>query len=117
MAAPRSRSVAGLKPSIGERSAVGLATGCTTYGVTMITSSSSPRWKSLDLNSAPITGTSPIHGRAFVWSILVFCSNPAMAKLWPLPSSIVVSARRTVSAGIVSVPPETGTLTAPFVLN
>ena len=32
----------------------------------MITSSLSPRWKSLDLNSAPITGTSPIHGRAFV---------------------------------------------------
>ena len=47
--------------------------------------------------------------------MLVFCSSPAMAKLWPLPSSIVVSARRTVSAGMVSVPPDTGTLTAPLV--
>ena len=38
-----------------------------------------------------------------------------MAKLWPLPNSTVVSARRTVSAGIVSVPPAIGTLTAPLV--
>ena len=36
-----------------------------------------------------------------------------MAKLWPLPSSTVVSARRTVRAGMVSVPPRIGTLTAP----
>ena len=101
----RSRSVAGRKPSVGSRNASGDGAGCTMYGVTMITSSLSPRWKSFDLNNAPITGTSPMPGSALVRSVLVRCSRPAMAKLWPLPSSTVVSARRTVSAGMVSVPP------------
>src|SRR5215467_6308839 len=41
-----------------------------------------------------------------------------IAKLWPLPNSTVVSARRTVSAGIVSVALALiGTLTAPLLLS
>ena len=36
-------------------------------------------------------------GRAF-WALLLI--NPAIMKLWPEPSSTVVSARRTVKAGI-----------------
>ena len=59
----RSRSVAGAKPSVGRCSAPGWAAGFTRYGVTMITSSLSPRWKSFDLNSAPITGSSPMTGQ------------------------------------------------------
>jgi len=30
---------------------------------------------------------------------MVFCSNPAMAKLWPSRSSIVVLVRRTIRLG------------------
>ena len=37
-----------------------------------------------------------------------------MAKLWPLPSSTVVSARRTDRAGMRIVPPESGSSTAPL---
>ena len=35
-----------------------------------------------------------------------------MAKVWPLPSSTVVSARRTVSAGTTEEPPVAVTVTA-----
>ena len=81
----------------------------------MITSSLSPRWKSLDLNSAPITGISPIHGRAFVLSRLVFCSNPAIAKLWPLPAPpLSLHAAQSVQ-GLSAYPLPSGTLTAPLV--
>ena len=43
---------------------------------------------------------SPSIGRPLIGLLVVSCSRPAIAKLWPLPSSTVVSARRTVSAGI-----------------
>ena len=67
----------------------------------MITSSVSLRWKRSERNSAPSTGTSPSPGQRRCRSVRALsCSRPAMAKLWPLPSSTVVSARRTVSAGI-----------------
>ena len=59
--------VGGRPEPIGRRrSCAGLDAGWTMYGVTMITSSLSPRWKSFDLNSAPMTGNSPMPGRAFV---------------------------------------------------
>ena len=46
------------------------------------------------------------------------CISPASAKLSPLPSSTVVSARLTVSAGIVTVADEViGTETAPVLLS
>ena len=43
----------------------------------------------------------PSSGKRLMSWVVSFCSSPPMAKLWPLPSSTVVSARRTVRAGMV----------------
>src|SRR5512132_2553233 len=67
----------------------------------MITSSVSLRRKRSEVNSLPRTGMSPSSGSFFtLWSLLLD-NSPAMAKLWPLPSSTVVSARLVRSAGTV----------------
>ena len=42
---------------------------------------------------------SPRPGTSFAVIWFVDCTRPAMAKVWPLASSTVVSARRTVSDG------------------
>ena len=68
-------------------------------GVTMITSSVWPRWKLLDLKSAPSTGMVPRPGIFESFCDELFCISPAMAKLWPLARSTVVSARRVLSQG------------------
>ena len=41
-------------------------------------------------------------GNRVTCDVMLFCSKPPMAKLWPLPSSIVVSARRTCKAGTLN---------------
>ena len=64
-----------------------------------MTSSVSLRLKALDRKSAPITGRSPRKGALSVELLWVFESRPPIMKLWPEPSSTVVSARRVVSAG------------------
>jgi hypothetical protein len=69
-------------------------------GVTTITSSVSPFLNAVERNSEPSIGRSPAPGSL----VIVFCaellSRPAIMKLWPEPSSTVVSARRTFSPGI-----------------
>src|SRR3989344_8823908 len=74
-------------------------TGFTRYGVTTITSSVSPLRKLDDLNRLPSTGTSPRPGALSTRFCELLLSRPAIMKLSPDPSSTVVSARRTVSAG------------------
>ena len=69
-------------------------------GVTMITSSVWPRWKLFDLKSAPITGSVPRPGSFESVCAELFCIRPAIAKLWPLARSTVVSARRVLRPGI-----------------
>src|SRR5712671_4228516 len=57
---------------------------------------------------------SPSHGNLTMSWIELDCSRPAMAKLWPLASSMVVEARRVRIAGIVTTAVEvSGTLTDP----
>ena len=70
------------------------------YGVITITSSVSFRWNRLERNKVPSTGTSPRPGTLSTPVRLVFWSKPAIAKDCPLPSSTVVSARLTDSAGM-----------------
>ncbi len=65
----------------------------------MMTSSVSLRWNASERNSWPSTGTSPSHGNLSMFCVTLFCSRPAMAKVWPLARSTVVSARRVVSDG------------------
>jgi hypothetical protein len=67
----------------------------------MITSSVSLRWKFVERNRVPRTGISPRPGNLLMSVLVPFWISPAIAKLSPLPSSIEVCARRTVSAGIV----------------
>ena len=83
---------------------IGVATrrpvvGLTMIGVTMITSSVWPRLKAFERKSAPTTGTVPIAGIRAAFCDDWFCISPAMAKLWPLARSTVVSARRVLSDG------------------
>ena len=77
--------------------------GLTITGVTMITSSLCPRWKACERKRAPITGIVPSPGVARRCSYEVFDISPAMAKLWPLARSTVVSARRVRSDGTVAL--------------
>ena len=65
----------------------------------MITSSDSLRWKRVERNSGPSTGRSPRPGTLSRLLRVVLEIRPPIAKLWPLPSSTVVSARRVDSAG------------------
>ena len=55
----------------------------------------------------PAPGSAGRPGRAGTLRLPVTesCNRPPMAKVWPLPSSTVVSARRTVSDGMtIEVP-------------
>ena len=70
--------------------------GPTITGVTMMTSSVWPRLKPCERNSAPSTGIVPSAGIREVPCDELFCISPAMAKLWPLARSTVVSARRVL---------------------
>ena len=65
----------------------------------MMTSSLSLRRKLSEVKSLPITGTSLSHGILLTSRVTLFCSRPPMTKLWPLATSIMVSALRVVSAG------------------
>ena len=67
----------------------------------MITSSVWLCWNASERNSAPRMGISPSPAIALLVWLVWSDSSPAMAKLWPLPSSTVVSALRTVSEGMV----------------
>ena len=73
--------------------------GLTITGVTMMTSSVWPRLKLFERNSAPSTGTVPRPGIFEAFCDEQFCISPAIAKLWPLARSTVVSARRVLSDG------------------
>ena len=66
----------------------------------MTTRSVSDVWYCLLLNSAPRT-TDPIQGSCETLRALSDDSRPAIAKLWPSRSSIVVRASRLVSDGTV----------------
>src|ERR1700740_3001716 len=52
-------------------------------------------------NSAPSTGTEPSQGICEVRRRSLACRRPAIAKLWPSRSSIVVTASRLMSDGMV----------------
>ena len=52
-------------------------------------------------NNVPKTGTEPIQGSCDKLPMLLDCKRPAIAKLWPLRSSIVVRASRLVRDGMV----------------
>ena len=52
-------------------------------------------------NSAPSTGSDPIHGSCEMFRYCAACSRPAIAKLCPSRSSTVVVAVRRVIAGMV----------------
>src|SRR5690606_29169577 len=90
------------KPSVGSTISLS-STGFTRYGVTTMTSSVWPLRKFCDLNRLPMIGKSPAPGSLSIvlWALLLI--RPAIMKLWPEPSSTVVSARRTVSAGMVKL--------------
>ena len=87
---------------------IGVATrrpvvGLTMIGVTMITSSVCPRLKALERKSAPSTGMVPSAGIREVFCDDWFSISPAIAKLWPLARSTVVSARRVLQRRHVGV--------------
>ena len=94
----RSKSFGGTKPSSGVATRLPVV-GRTMTGVTMTTSSVWPRWKLFDLKSAPITGSVPRPGSFELVCAELFCIRPAIAKLWPLARSTVVSARRVLRPG------------------
>ena len=68
----------------------------TITGVTMMTSSLCPRLNACERNSAPSTGIVPSAGIREAFCDEWFSISPAMAKLWPLARSTVVSARRVL---------------------
>ena len=77
-------------------------TGWARCGVTTMTSSVSSCWNLVELKSAPSIGMSPSHGTCDRLLELSDCNSPAMAKLCPLRSSIVVFALRTLIPGTVT---------------
>ena len=81
-------------------------------GVTTMTSSISLLSKLLSRNSEPSTGISPATGRPLLPCVCSVSSRPAMAKVWPLPSSTVVSARLTMSDGTTRLRAASGDLHA-----
>ena len=80
--------------------------------MTITTSSLCPRWNELERNSAPTTGMVPSAGIFEPVCEELFSIRPAIAKLWPLARSTVVSARRVVSDGTSDCPSKCRSLTS-----
>ena len=124
-ASARSGAAAGYVPGRRRFPAVGgqldlrrVGTPRTKYGVTTITSSVSLRWNESSSGTArPVPARRRCRVAALPFSVVLSCSSPAMAKLWPLASSTVVSARRTVSAGTWIVLLPAASCTAPWVVS